>query len=99
MLNKISTIKNFNIIDKKFSAGEGKVLANGKKIALITYGQTMTSVAYKVNKLLIKKNIEIKIINFPSLNFFLFSYNIDSATRLFMTFASCRVSYSFIVST
>ena len=45
--------ENFNIIDKKFSAGEGKVLANGKKIALITYGQTMTSVAYKVNKLLI----------------------------------------------
>ena len=62
--------ENFKIIDKKFSAGEGKVLSNGKKIALITYGQTMTSVAYKVNKLLIKKNIEIKIINFPSLNFF-----------------------------
>ena len=62
--------ENFKTMDKKFNAGEGKVLADGKKIALITYGQTMTSVAYKVNKLLIKKNIAIKIINFPSLNFF-----------------------------
>ena len=49
--------ENFKTMDKKFNAGEGKVLADGKKVALITYGQTMTSVAYEVNKLLIKKNI------------------------------------------
>ena len=62
--------ENFEIKDKKFKPGVGKILAQGKKIALITYGQTMTSVAYKVNKLLKNINIKIKIINFPSLNFF-----------------------------
>jgi transketolase len=80
-------IENFKFNKKKFILGKGEVLQKGNKLAIFTYGQTMTSVVFKLNKILLKNKIRVKIVNFPSLNFFNKKWliaNLKSSRYLFL---------------
>ena len=54
----------------KFRDGFGNILIKGKKYMIITYGQLMLKQAIYVSNFFKKKQIDIQVVNLPSLNYF-----------------------------
>ena len=62
-LGEIDLPKNY-----KINLGKGVILKDGKDLALISYGPIILPILLQVAEILAKKEIEVKVINFPWLN-------------------------------
>ena len=55
--------------DYRLVKGQGTTLIEGNDVIIFSYGPTMLTEAYKASDILLNKDIHVKLINFPWLNY------------------------------